>query len=469
MFSRFKPKISSVVKIENLKRGTIASVRAIPGIAFMAGKGGSAIFNVIRFNDYFARYFNDLKMDSRSPMGIAISTIALMIALLTTLYTRFFNMYRVKKPLPARENRLLQTDEELEMLPKEPTCCSPGIVTDSWHVGYKFSQVINTIYGVGNASTVFLSVNSVVNLVDRWMKTEYNGKCSVNESRLYKIILVNIATLIMLYAIIQSFRKYNVHATRKYYLKLFMENGWHEFSRRNKTEIIVASLLNAICYWYTFHAIATMVSENILCHISGDADFELPDAITKLLAGVLSFANFFATILLASGAVFNKQQHAEISQENKTSELGRMRKVLDVVIYGNALIFGAAAFNAFVNLPETVANRVDLTTHPAMIIGGFLTFIFVARIQHNLDRESLAQEEISRRLEREAAVRMEDVTDPENPVHMEQSPRRYFSTSKNYNPTYFASSRSPSSSSPSERYLVTDEVDPRLENILCSP
>jgi len=447
MFSRFKETLSS--KGDLLKRGLTASYHAIPGLIYVISKGGSAVFNSFKFSDYLARLFNYSEIGSKSPVGIILSTAALTTALVTTLYTRFFNMYHnenSKKKIPhsaatLNDNLLGNVSE------RKANCCYPGVDTDSWDLGYKSSQIINVIYGFGSGCSGILSMNSLVNLFQLWLQSNYDSKCDNNESDPYKIVMVNLATALLIYAILLSYCKYNIPALREYYRKLFIEQGWRDLTYWSLFESMMAAALSSVSVWFSFHEIANMVSDDMLCHMLGQANVEVPEIVTNLIAGVEASSTFINMALLTSGANINKLKKAREakdinhpSEAKTTSEFGWMEKPLGIAIIGNAFNMGFATYVATADLPNTLAHRADLTTHPVTICIAAIGFLIAWRNSRRLDTESARRAEMKYRVARINQIEEKGFEAKDNNLTITVEEQKTILGSSQYDPTIFGGS-----------------------------
>ncbi|MEO8402820.1 MAG: hypothetical protein ABI597_13695 [Gammaproteobacteria bacterium] len=253
-----------------IKTGFSVARRSVLGSSIVAARGGTSVFNAFKFADYWAKYFKTDSINANSWPGLLAAMIGLIGALGTATTTRFFNLYRkesaskTKKPAetttPAESKydsssaadslseNLLQsnapsdlglkdlevstsqkpTDEKKEekkpeALDKEATCCYPGVDTNSWNIGYKLSQLLAAMYGFGSGTSGILSAGNLIILMQKVFSFEYEGSCGDNESSAAKIVLENFLMLLLIYANVQSLRKYNVPALREYYRKLLLE------------------------------------------------------------------------------------------------------------------------------------------------------------------------------------------------------------------------------------------------------
>ncbi len=407
MFTRLKSGVSSATNF--VKRAVSVVINAVPGLALVAARAGSGVFNASKFSDYLARLLNVPALSSQSAFGIALASIGLIGAGVTNLYTRFFNSYRRElsnqKALPpvtqdkmkvAAQAKLLDANfipsesidfesqltytEEKEI---KATFCHPSLNTHSWSLGYKASQVVNVIYGFGSGSSGIVSMNSLIGLLQLWMKFEYEGKCGENQSDTYKIILANLATALLIYANLKSFAKYNVkinrcnieflfYSTRLFdedgelyvgklydenhqelplvankqgYLidsetnervlrhssnlyksdgtKLILQSGWNEISNCDRFGVLVGVILGTIGIWYSNQNLISIFRDKTLCHmfaLFGEHNVAVPDGIAKTISATGAIANFITNGISTLGAILNQQENARLAREQTDSE-----------------------------------------------------------------------------------------------------------------------------------------------------
>lgn len=100
--------------------------------------------------------------------------------------------------------------------------CYPGTQANSFSLSYLLSQLMAGFYCIGSGASTILNVASLIKLLETWISFEYDSKCD-DHSNLSQLIAVNFANLILLYANLYSFKKYNVPALREYFKNLFLE------------------------------------------------------------------------------------------------------------------------------------------------------------------------------------------------------------------------------------------------------
>ncbi len=472
MFTRLK---AGIVDVANkIKTGGGIVLSAIPGIAIVAARAGSGVFNAAKFSDYLAQILNLPILGSQLPIGIILSSVGLIGAGVTNVYTRFFNSYRrgrsSKKNLPtpqpknAISTKLLNEDSsdvENQTVSEEkqqitPTCCSPGI--GPRNIRYTMAHMVYFVYGFGSGSSGVLSMNSLINLMQLWLKFEYDGTCGENQSEAYKIVVANTAMALLIFANVLSFIFYNVPALREYYVKLFIQkrlftddgqlflddcelksndevlsakdgflyndetgeiilkytdeifthdgrklslkNGWSEISYLNRASVFFGASLGTIGIWYGNHNLVGSLNSKTLCHIG----WIIPDTAITINAAVGSSTFFAVTSMMTFGALFNKQEKARqvspteqiVNTQNSKSVFGCMENFIRLSVTANAFNIGLGTFVAFTSLPETLLGLQGLANHGAVIGGGIFAGVASAYCQVTNDGEGVERERLAR-------------------------------------------------------------------------
>jgi len=369
-----------------------AILSAIPGLAIVTARGGGGVFNAFKFADHLSHLLKKPEINSTSPAGITLATVGLTGAVVVNTYTRFFNLYRKEsaaKKTPLEEKLLGNNPEK----PKDPSCCYPGVETGSWNVGYKISQVVNGIYCWGSGSSGIVNMHSIVNLCLLLTHLEYNGKCGKDQSSPEKLVIVNLAMLLLIHANVKSFIKYNIPRLREYYRKLFIEEGWRDVSYKNYFGVVISAGLSTIGVWFGNQSLVHIARDEMFCHIPGGHYFTPSDNGFKIVSAVGATANFITSGFMTTGAIFNSRTQIE-----NQSEFGCMEILIKLFTVLNAINMGLGSFAATSDLPKTLAGKEELTTHPGIIALSIFAALNTMYGQYQLDTEGLATERKARKL-----------------------------------------------------------------------
>ncbi len=376
-------------------------IRIGAGVVLVIARGGSALFSVSNFLEYW-----DIPaINSKSTLGVITATVGLVSTVVTITYTRFWNIVRkasAKKKLsdqrPLDEN-LLEAQPE-----RHASWCRPGVETNALNsTTYLFFQFTHALYGLGSGSAGILSAYSLMKFFQNVTHFEYASTCD-HEENIEKVAALNVAMIMLFYANYLSFSFYNLAALRDYFEKLVIEKGYRDIKWYDYLTLMGSSLLGSLGVWFATVKLLEIVQDNTLCPIF-NFNFSMPGWMIKMISGINASGNFCTVSLLGAGSM----HHTEISaqqagKKENPSELGCMELPLKLSIWGNCFFnAGWGTFISLVMLPKTMFDQEELTKHPA-VIASAIPFAFCAMyLQYILDTESTLREKKARRKEREGA------------------------------------------------------------------
>jgi hypothetical protein len=397
----------------------------LPAIAKVVAIAGGASFSVEKFFNWALRTKESLD----TPIGLTLTALSAVSATISSTIGRYFNMVR-KEENPEIENN---DPQNIPSLPA--TWTYPGTETSKRLLaGYLFFQGTAAVYIVSSGLNGFLSSFSLFKLTTKLSGSRVDSSCENSEFPTYGIVLLHAAAILLAYASIRSFNKYNLQRVREYYNYLFIQAEIRNVGIKTAGITFTGISINVIYVFYSNKATFEILQNNLLCRISDD--IFISEKVSLALSITFCLSNFIINGMMTLAPAHKQRLNIIKTERNnllaQVPSFKYLNPLIRLSIWGNAYInIGLGAVVAFNKFPETInRDNIDLSYHPAMIATSCIIALISVHNQLALDNESYVKELAARAKIQSAALitQIEEVNDNpslEGSINSASAPTQY--------------------------------------------
>jgi hypothetical protein len=393
--------------------------KTLPAVAKVASMVLGAIFVVDSFSGWSQHEQNEQKeydgLETSPGKVLAIFTVTSVA--IVNIVTRYFNMMRDRHHGHSKA-----------------TWLSPGVeTTKSLKAGYLFSQGMSVTYMGFTGINGFLCAFSLLKLLSKISsQIDANIKCENEEAVAWEIASAHALAVLLGFAAISSFHKYNLERVREYYDELFIKGEWRNVSSISYVSSFFSVGINTVYGIFSIQTTLDKLRDNSLCRIpSVGNDIPHYDDVTFGLMFLSILSNIVVNGIMT---VASTHKHTLIDNEDQLTEeviinaaqpieelptkraelleklpaFKRWNWLILASIWGNSILNnGLGTVVSFALLPSKIKREQDyLAYNVGMIALGTAGALFASYAQLGLDHEGYIKEMQARLREQHAKQKM---------------------------------------------------------------